>query len=103
MIQIAKVKIATARCARVSYLNYEGTDDYAKDIALYNRLSSMGHWSPFEHCARAMDADTFENYSDVKAYENEISKGWSGNFKGFIQLRKTFVAENKSDSRVIKK
>ena len=45
----ALIRIATARCARVSYLNYEGGDDYEKDIKLHDRLSSMGHWSPFEH------------------------------------------------------
>ena len=98
-----KIKIATARCARVSYLNYEGTDDYAKDIALYNRLSSMGHWSPFEHCAKSMSKED-KNLVGLKNSENlHIINGWSGNFKGFIQLRKTFVAENKSDRRVIKK
>jgi len=78
-----RIKIATARCARVSYLNFEGKDDYKADIALYDKLSSMGHYSPFEHCARA------------------TGKKWSGNFKGFIQLRKTLQNENKKDPRVI--
>jgi len=81
-INNAKIKIATARCARVSYLNYEGKDDYEADFKLYDRLSSLGHWSPFEHCASAT--------TDIV----------SGNFRGFLQLRKTFKGENAEDPRV---
>lgn len=85
------IKIATARCARVSYLNFEGKDDYNADIKLFDQLSTSGHWSPFEHCAQAMD------YSiTVEGRE------WSGNFKGFTQYRKMFEGENKTDSRVKK-
>lgn len=76
-VQEIMVKIATARCARVSYENYEGGDDYKKDIILHDRLSTMGHWSPFEHCAKAMR-----------------NSEMSGNFKGFIQYRKTFHGES---------
>lgn len=108
-----KVKIAVARCARVSYLNYEGTDDYEKDIILHDRLADMGHWSPFEHCARVMTSQEYQNHiqgiashNDEK-YGNPIfqkeSMGWSGNFKGFIQYRKTFKGENKNDERVVVK
>jgi thymidylate synthase ThyX len=89
--QMTYIKIATARCARVSYENFEGTDDYEKDIKLHDRLSSMGHWSPFEHCAMAMSND------DMLVNETQ----WSGNFKGFIQYRKTFELENLMDERVL--
>jgi len=65
------IKIATARCARVSYNNFEGKDDYEADIKLYDRLLEMGHASPLEHCSKAQ--------SEPK---------WSGNFFGFDQLRK---------------
>ncbi|MDC7248570.1 MAG: FAD-dependent thymidylate synthase [Sphaerochaetaceae bacterium] len=109
-VETLKVKIATARCARVSYLNYEGGDDYEKDIILHDRLSSMGHWSPFEHCARAMDEVTYnENYNVTNLPhwfggddKNYVTNGVSGNFKGFIQYRKTFKGENKIDFRVAK-
>lgn len=119
-IQDTKVKIATARCARVSYLNFEGKDDYEADIKLYDRLASMGHMSPFEHCARAMDKKEYDSnvngklcnetakmpnfsnkylieYEDVELYDvyDEIC-GWSGNFRGFVQLRKTIKGENKT-------
>lgn len=79
-------KIAVARCARVSYLNFEGKDDYKADIALHDRLADSGHWSPFEHVAQA------HNGSE-----------WSGNFRGWQQYRKQFSNENKTDERIRKK
>ncbi len=111
-IEELKVKIATARCARVSYLNFEGKDDYEADIKLHNMLSKMGHWSPFEHCARAMSEWETENWHSmgVNLYENGASKGskyiqegWCGNFRGFVQYRKMFGEENKFDLRVTQK
>lgn len=89
-----KIKIATARCARVSYINYEGKDDYEADIKLHDRLVSMGHWSPFEHCARAMTQDEYHKFNGAHL-SNNIGNGWSGNFKGFVQYRKMFEGENK--------
>lgn len=88
-IQNLKVKIATARCARVSYLNFEGKDDYDADIKLHDRLLESGHMSPFEHCAKCMSKDEY--------YQN-----WSGNFKGFKQYRKMLQGENKTDERINK-
>lgn len=82
------VKVATARCARVSYtvVGEEGKpDNYENDIKLHDRLLSMGHLSPFEHCAIATDDDAY-----------------SGNFRGWTQYRKTLPDENRGDSRVIK-
>jgi hypothetical protein len=79
-----KVKIATARCARISYNNFEGTDDYKKDFILHDSLSKSGHWSPFEHCAQAGSSFT----------------GWRGNFFGFKQYRGQFEGENRKDNRV---
>jgi thymidylate synthase ThyX len=101
-----KIAVATARCARVSYLNHEGKDDYEADLKLYDQLSTSGHWSAFEHCAKAMTKYQYKQYA-VNNYISDIScvssHGWCGNFKGFIQLRKTFENENRKDSRVIKK
>ena len=46
------VDTSVARCARVSYLNHDGsTPDRAKDTALAKMLRDSGHWSPFEHQA----------------------------------------------------
>lgn len=51
-----QIKIAIARCARVSYLRLDGTGiDLSGDIELYNRLtgSNPKHLSPTEHIAEA--------------------------------------------------
>jgi hypothetical protein len=66
-------QISTARCARVSYANHDGTDpDVGKDIALHDDLvgSKPLHASPTEHQAMAICSDT-----------------WSKNFKGWKQYR----------------
>lgn len=46
-------RISAARCARVSYLNHDGSaPDPQKDMALAQRLLDERHMSPFEHQAR---------------------------------------------------
>ena len=92
-----KVKIATARCARISYNNFEGKDDYEADIKLYERLKKDKHAVPFEHCAIAMNDEEYQLYVKGKAshvdsqYGNPIFQqkemGWCRNFKGFISHR----------------
>ena len=81
----AKLKIAIARCARISYLNFEGKDDYAADIKLCDRLfgANPKHLSPTEHVAQCLDSDEFV-----------------GNFRGFKQFRYTFADQNLSDPRI---
>ena len=83
--QETAIKIAVARCARVSYMNFEGKDDYLADIKLFDMLKESGHMSPFEHVAQAL------------AYDKQ-----SGNFIGFEQFRKVCEGENKNDDRLIK-
>lgn len=87
-----RVMIATARCARVSYLNFNGKDDYNADIKLHGILSKSGHWSPFEHCARAMTKEERDNNLIIQ--DGVVTSGVSGNFRGFIQYRKMFKGEN---------
>jgi thymidylate synthase ThyX len=83
-----KRKIAIARCARVSYLNFEGKDDYRADVKLCDRLFSQNpkHLSPTEHVAEA------QNNSEA-----------IGNYKGWKQYRKFFSDENLKDLRVTKR
>lgn len=83
----ARIMIAIARCARISYLNFEGKDDYKADIKLCNRLfaNNPKHLSPTEHVAQATD-----------------NTNYIGNFAGFTQFRKTFKGENLTDPRVKK-
>lgn len=55
-VMLRKAKIATARCARVSYTTVGEEDkpfNFDKDIELHDRLLESGHFSPFEHCAKA--------------------------------------------------
>ena len=94
MFEKLEVKIATARCARVSYENFEGGDDYQKDIDLHDRLASMGHMSPMEHCGRSMSREEYLSYGieTPKGGEN----GWCKNFHGFVQYRSLFENENRT-------
>ena len=46
------IKIATARCARLSYMTFDGEIDYEKDVKLYEQLLKSKHFSPFEHVAK---------------------------------------------------
>ena len=96
------LKVATARCARLSYMTFDGEIDYQKDIGLHDKLLQDKHMSPFEHCARAMSDDEYSEF-----YKGEVSpmdlyclgrcrfttnSGWCNNFKGFIQYR--YMIEN---------
>ena len=101
-----KVKIATARCARLSYMTFDGEIDYEKDIKLHDKLLLDIHMSPFEHCAKAMNEKEyfsfikgevhFENNVDyITIVEENPSRkivGWCNNFKGFIPYR--YMIEN---------
>jgi hypothetical protein len=100
-----KTKIAVARCARLSYMTFDGVIDYEKDIKLYNQLFKSKHFSPFEHCARAMSEEEYYTFIKGKSNANwdtdlvtdntyEISAqfdhnvlGWCNNFRGFIPYR----------------
>lgn len=79
------IRRSVARCARVSYLNHDGTETSIEDdIKLYDRLlgSVPIHASPAEHQARALSK--FSHYS----------QHLTGNFRGWIQYRKTLDHEN---------
>lgn len=109
----AIVKVAIARCARVSYDNFDGTQDYKKDIELFNRLFARNpiHASPAEHVAKCMDDVEYTHWvktTSILEEENETTsypeKGWCRNFKGFIQYR-TLLANDTifNDERLINK
>lgn len=104
------IKIATAMCARVSYTvvgEESKKPNYENDIKLHDRLAESGHWSPFEHCAKAMSDEEYQSYRkgkhEVTLMDNSENKywfiedesgelGWCNNFKGFIQYR--YLLEN---------
>jgi thymidylate synthase ThyX len=74
-----RIKLSVARCGRVSYLTHDGRRDIQADLDLYERLKTSGHWSPFEHVARAAS-------EPVR----------SGNFWGWEQWRKLQSGEHRS-------
>ena len=104
-----KIKIAIARCARISYetLGAGPKIDFAADVKLYKILADSGHWSPFEHVAKCMtDQEYLVNVKGEIEAEDFIMEdsagpyvfydgksltceevGWSRNFRGFIQER----------------
>lgn len=91
-----KLKIASARCARLSYMTFDGEIDYDKDAALHDMLLQAKHMSPFEHCAKAMSGVEYNELyqithpkdpKDHKDYFTEHHGGWCRNFKGFIPYR----------------
>ena len=109
--QYYAIKIATARCARISYETLGGNPkiDYEADIKLHDQLIGPPfHASPFEHCARAMNSDEYNTFikgilslsevgTDIAYYEKDRDQkdnlGWCNNFKGFISYR--YLIENK--------
>ena len=87
------LKICTARCARLSYMTFDGDIDYEKDIKLHDQLLDSKHFSPFEHCARVMSEDEYYDFFKGSLGQNEHeSRGWCNNFKGFIPYR--YLLEN---------
>jgi thymidylate synthase ThyX len=92
-------KLSVARCARVSYLTHDGVRDPAKDIELHDSLLAAGHMSPFEHVARPMNmhdvADSLSKFRGVAVNRTQVdpSQHFSGNFRGWVQYRKTIAGE----------
>lgn len=62
--------ISAARCARVSYLNHDGTQpDIEKDLALARRLLESKHMSPFEHQARVTGEDGTALWGNLNGWD----------------------------------
>lgn len=84
-------KVSVARCARVSYLTHDGRQTTVEeDLALYERLvgSFPMHASPAEHQA------TPDRFVDNGAAGCWQSPNEHGNFRGWVQYRKTLAGEN---------
>lgn len=82
-----KLRVASSRCARISYNTFDGDMNIEKDLELFERLMSGNpkHASPTEHIAFAIEED-----ANI------------GNFQGWYQFRKMFTRETSKDERVIK-
>jgi thymidylate synthase ThyX len=68
-----KLKIATARAARVSYKNFDGVVDYDKDYQLHDILLLEGHFSPFEHSA-VCEYGVHDNFDQWKSYRKIVKQ-----------------------------
>ena len=62
--------ISAARCARVSYLNHDGSaPDILKDLKLAKHLIENGHMTPFEHqCRSILEGDAF--YYNLRNFQS---------------------------------
>jgi len=89
------IKKSVARCARGSYLQHNGDFTFEADVALGEKLSTSGHWSPFEHQAMASQAPNMGGnfcsgwYQNRKRYTEE-----SGRFDSQRELAE-FIASKK--------
>lgn len=79
--------ISSSCCAQISYriLN----NSYEKAMDIYSKLATgrKVHASPFEHVATPMSDSP--SHEDGVTHKDNIGNYWSGNFKGWIQLRQT--------------
>ena len=78
-----KIKVSVGRCARVSYLTFDGVRSYEKDIELHDFLTENNHWTPTEHQALPFP----------QKYLGEINNQGGILGKYWIQYRKTFKNE----------
>lgn len=93
-----QIKLATARCCWVSY-NKPDKVIGATATPLFDALkrhdesAEAGHWSPFEHCAKAISNDDDYYVCDyrVSNFDTKGSSGWAQYRKMFKQERKTEV------------
>ena len=89
LIVAKQLAAATGRIARVSYLKHDGAKSTTEeDIELHDKLMSSGHWSPFEHCAMAMDSR--QRFGRMAALGKGVSTTGSNLGPGWLQYRKTF-------------
>lgn len=92
-----KIKISIARCASVSYKTVDGQlMTVERAVQIYDKLlgSQPIHASPAEHVARPSNRIKIEDWWDGVYYKwdpkDEVL--W-GNFKGWVQYRKTLNGE----------
>ena len=93
------LKIATARCARLSYMTFDGDIDYDKDIKLHNQLLENKHFSPFEHCARVMSDEEYYSFIKGKYPTGKDSFGSIFNYEIYANVSEKdeyfdFIGEN---------
>jgi thymidylate synthase ThyX len=89
------IKIATARCARLSYMTFDNEIDYEKDIKLHDKLIENGHLSPLEHICQCLTEEEYQASTKTIGFYNGriiLEEGWCGNLRGFKSYR--YIVEN---------
>lgn len=89
------IKIATARCARLSYMTFDNEIDYEKDIKLHDKLIENGHLSPLEHICQCLTEEEYQTSTKTIGFYNGriiLEEGWCGNLRGFKSYR--YIIEN---------
>lgn len=88
-----RLKVATARCCWVSYNKPDKVigehTTVGEALARHDDAAKNGHWSPFEHCARAVPIGQVYAHSNFDT--DNYPSGWFQYRKGFNQERKTKV------------
>lgn len=102
--------VSAGRCARISYDKHRQAEEWENSVLRSERLVESGHMSPFEQTARPLSIDDFHDdilapkilvpADQMDAISIDLSKVWVGNFRGFVQLRKTI--ENEHDYGLLK-
>lgn len=92
-------KMSSARCARISYNNHDGTSNsFDKDNALFTMLFESKHLSVFEHQATPMETLFSHGYWEKGiTHMTRDGKLHSGNFTGFVQYRQLLQGEEYSE------
>jgi hypothetical protein len=70
-----KIIDSVARCARVSYLNFDGTNSFAENKRLFQKLydANPKHFTPFEHvCVAKGDGIAYANFTGFMSYRYAI-------------------------------
>ena len=91
------IKVSAARCAAVSFRNTDYGVEKSKEV--YQRLvgDDRKHGSALEHPAKVMsrcqDPFNTDGWDNGVSHVDKHGNLWSGNFQGFVQLRKTIPDE----------
>lgn len=90
-LDVGRIIVSVARCARVSYFLNERTTktDLVNDSKLFTRLFEDKHMSPFEHVAQPVDYQEFEHmfYKNDCAYEELFFSVYFDNFELWQSVR----------------
>lgn len=85
-----RLKIATARACWVSYNKHDkATFEIEDAITRHDSSMDAGHWSPFEHCAKAQRSYPIRERSNFDY--DDLPSGWKQYRKMFAHERRTMT------------